>query len=72
MYYLLMILSLYMEFSDISGWHSDISGYHRYNGLSLDLLGGCIEYAPLAHAVKVLVHVRHIVTLGSSQMLYAL
>ena len=29
----------------------------------------CIEYTPLAHVVKVLVQVRCIVTLGSSQLL---
>ena len=53
----------------MSDWHSDMSGYQRYNGLSLDVLGGCIEYTPLTHVVKVLVHVRRIVTLSSSQLL---
>ena len=46
-----------------------MSGYARYNGWSLDVLDLCIEYTPLAHAVKVLVHVIRIVTLGSSQLL---
>jgi len=33
-----------MEGSDMSGQHNDMSGYHRYDGWYLDVLGGWRMY----------------------------